>query len=379
MPVAGDRDYYEVLGVGRSASPQAVKSAYRKLAVKLHPDKNPGDKNAEEAFKEAAEAYSVLGDPDKRSTYDRYGHAGLRGGPQFNQDIFREFSDIFGGSIFEDFFGFGDIFGGGGRRRNRPRRGADLRYDLQISFEEAVNGAQTRIRIPRADTCSSCDGSGAAQGTKKEICPTCQGQGQVRHQQGFLLVSRTCSHCQGAGQIIPNPCSECSGHGQVVGERDLKIKIPAGVDTGMQIRQVGEGESGTLGGPPGDLYVAIQVEEHPFFRRQDDDIYCEIPITFPQAALGDEIEVPTIEGPEQLTIPEGTQAGTIFKLKGKGVPRVRGNGRGSQLVAVTLVTPKRLSKEQRKIFEQLKEVTSPITIDPEELDKDKGIFERLFG
>jgi len=378
LPVAGDRDYYEILGVERSASPQAIKSAYRKLAVKLHPDKNPGDKNAEEAFKEAAEAYSVLGDPDKRSAYDRYGQAGLRGGPQFNQDIFREFSDIFGGSIFEDFFGFGDIFGGG-RRRNRPSRGADLRYDLRISFEDAVNGTDTRIRIPRADTCSTCDGSGAAQGTKKQICPTCQGQGQVRHQQGFLLVSRTCSHCQGAGQIIPNPCPECSGHGQVLGERDLKIKIPAGVDTGMQVRQVGEGEAGTRGGPPGDLYVAIQVEEHPFFRRQDDDIYCEIPITIPQATLGDEIEVPTIDGPEELTIPEGTQTSTIFKIKGKGVPHVRGNGRGNQLVAVKLVTPKRLSKEQRKIFEQLKKVTSPITIDPEKMEKDKGLFERLFG
>jgi molecular chaperone DnaJ len=378
LVVAGKRDYYEILGVGRSASPQQIKSAYRKLAVKLHPDKNPGDKNAEEAFKEAAEAYSVLGDPDKRTVYDQYGHAGLKGGPQINQDIFREFSDIFGSSIFEDFFGFGDIFGSG-RRRSRPRRGADLRYDLRLSFDDAVKGTETRIRIPRADACSSCDGSGAAKGTQKEMCPTCQGQGQVRYQQGFLVVSRTCSHCQGAGQTIPNPCSECAGHGQVVRERDLKIKIPAGVDTGMQVRQVGEGESGTLGGPPGDLYVAIQVEEHPFFRRQDEDIYCEIPITFPQAALGDEIEVPTIDGPENLTIPEGTQTGTIFKLRGKGIPRVRGNGRGDQLVAVTLVTPKRLNKEQRKVFEKLREFISPIVVDPEKAEKGKGFFERLFS
>lgn len=378
MVVASKRDYYEILGVGRSASPQQIKSAYRKLAVKLHPDKNPGDKNAEEAFKEAAEAYSVLGDPDKRSVYDQYGHAGLKGGPQFNQDIFREFSDIFGGSIFEDFFGFGDIFGSG-RRRSRPRRGADLRYDLRLSFDEAVKGTETRIRIPRADACPSCDGSGAAKGTQKEVCPTCQGQGQVRYQQGFLVVSRTCSHCQGAGQTIPSPCSECSGHGQVVRERDLKIKIPAGVDTGMQVRQVGEGEAGTLGGPPGDLYVAIQVEEHPFFRRQDEDIYCEIPITFPQAALGDEIEVPTIDGPENLAIPEGTQTGTIFKLKGKGIPRVRGNGRGDQLVAVTLLTPKRLNKEQRKVFEKMREFISPIVVDPEKAEKGKSFFERLFS
>jgi molecular chaperone DnaJ len=378
LAVASKRDYYEILGVGRSASPQQIKSAYRKLAVRLHPDKNPGDKSAEEAFKEAAEAYSILGDPDKRSVYDQYGHAGLKGGPQINQDIFREFSDIFGGSIFEDFFGFGDIFGSG-RRRSRPRRGADLRYDLRLSFDEAVKGTETRIRIPRADTCSSCNGSGAAKGTQKEMCPTCQGQGQVRYQQGFLVVSRTCSHCQGAGQTIPSPCSECSGHGQVVRERDLKIKIPAGVDTGMQVRQVGEGEAGTLGGPPGDLYVAIQVEEHPFFRRQDEDIYCEIPITFPQAALGDEIEVPTIDGPANLTIPEGTQTGTIFKLRGNGIPRVRGNGRGDQLVAVTIVTPKRLNKEQRKVFEKMREFISPIVVDPEKAEKGKSFFEQLFS
>ena len=259
MANVGKRDYYEVLGVSRAASQQDIKSAYRKLAVQYHPDKNSGDKKAEELFKEAAEAYSVLADPDKRSLYDQYGHAGLKGGPQINQDIFREFSDIFGGSIFEDFFGFGDLFGST-RRRSRPRRGADLRYDLEINFDEAVKGSETRIRIPRSETCSVCSGSGAAPGTAKTACPTCHGQGQVRYQQGFLVVSRTCSHCGGGGQVIPKPCSECSGQGQVAREREIAIKIPAGVDTGSRLRLADEGEAGFRGGPTGDLYVVLQVE-----------------------------------------------------------------------------------------------------------------------
>jgi molecular chaperone DnaJ len=376
--VATKRDYYEILGVERGASPQQIKSAYRKLAVQLHPDKNPGDKKAEEAFKEAAEAYSVLSDQDKRSIYDQYGHAGLKGGPQINQDIFREFSDIFGGSIFEDVFGFGDLFGSS-RRRNRPRRGSDLRYDLQLSFDDAVHGTETRVRIPRTESCSGCDGSGAAPGTSKTACSTCHGQGQIRHQQGFLVVSRTCGQCGGTGQVIPEPCLECSGQGQVVREREITLKIPAGVDMGSRMRLTGEGEAGALGGPPGDLYVVLQVEEHPFFKRQDEDIYCEIPITFPQAALGDEIEVPTIDGSETLTIPEGTQTGTVFKLKGKGIVRLRGHGRGHQLVSVTVVTPKRLNKEQKRLYRKLKESTPAIKIDPESAGQDKNFFEKLFG
>jgi molecular chaperone DnaJ len=375
----GQRDYYEVLGVGKSASQQQIKSAYRKLAVKLHPDKNPGDKKAEEAFKEAAEAYSVLGDPEKRAIYDQYGHAGLKGGPSINQDIFREFSDIFGGSIFEDLFGFGDLFGGGRRSRSSVRRGADFRYDLEITFEEAVKGTETRIRIPRAEDCPKCSGSGAAPGTSKSACPTCNGRGQIRYQQGFLVVSRGCGRCHGSGQVIPTPCPDCSGTGQVSRESDLSIKIPAGVDTGSRLRLAGEGEAGEGGGPPGDLYVFLQVADHPFFGRRDDDIYCEVPISFAQAALGAEIEVPTIDGTERIAVPEGTQTGTIFKLKGKGVPRLRGHGRGHQLVAVNVVTPTELTKEQRKLLTQLAELTPPLSPPIGGTPKDKGLLGKLFG
>jgi molecular chaperone DnaJ len=374
----GQRDYYEVLGVGRSASPREIKSAYRRLAVKLHPDKNPGDKAAEEAFKEAAEAYSVLGDPEKRALYDQYGRAGLKGGPSINQDIFREFSDIFGGSIFEDLFGFGDFFGGR-RSRSSVRRGSDFRYDLQITFEEAVKGTETRIRIPRPENCPTCQGSGAAPGTTKTACTTCDGHGNIRYQQGFLVVSRSCGRCQGTGQIIPSPCKECSGVGQVQRDRELSIKIPAGVDSGSRLRLSGEGEPGMRGGPPGDLYVFLEAKEHPFFGRRDDDIYCEIPITFAQAALGAEIEVPTIDGKERVSIPEGTQTGTIFKLKGKGVPRLRGHGRGNQLVAVRVLTPTKLTKEQRQLLDRLGELIPPPADVEENADKETGFLGRLFG
>lgn len=378
MVSVGQRDYYEVLGVGKAASQQQIKSAYRRLAVKLHPDKNPGDKNAEEAFKEAAEAYSILGDPEKRAVYDQYGRAGLKGGPSVNQDIFREFSDIFGGSIFEDLFGFGDIFGGA-RSRSSVRRGADFRYDLEITFEEAVKGTETRIRIPSDQTCSNCSGTGAAPGTEKSSCSTCDGRGHLRYQQGFLVVSRACGRCHGTGQVIPTPCPECSGSGQVSRERELAIKIPAGVDTGSQLRLTGDGETGVGGGPPGDLYVFLQVEDHPFFGRREDDIFCEVPISFAQAALGDEIEVPTIDGKERISVPEGTQTGTIFKLKGKGVPRLRGAGRGHQLVAVNVVTPTELSGEQRKLLAQLGELTPPLSATHEGNPKEKGFLGKLFG
>lgn len=379
MVSVSQRDYYEVLGVGRSASQQEIKTAYRKLAIKLHPDKNPGDKAAEDGFKEAAEAYSVLGDPDKRAVYDQYGHTGFKGAPSINQDIFREFSDIFGGSIFEDLFGFGDLFGGGRRSRSSARRGADFRYDLEITFEEAVKGTETRVRIPRAENCPECVGSGAAPGTGKSACTTCDGRGNIRYQQGFLVVSRSCGRCQGTGQIILSPCKECSGVGQVQRERELSIKIPAGVDSGSRLRLAGEGEAGTRGGGPGDLYVFLEVEEHPFFGRRDDDIYCEIPITFAQAALGAEIEVPTIDGKERLSVPEGTQTGTIFKLKGKGVPRLRGHGRGNELVAVRVLTPMKLTKEQRKLLDQLGELTPPQAADTEAAEKDTGFLGKLFG
>jgi molecular chaperone DnaJ len=369
------RDYYDVLGVDRRASAQEIKKAYRKLAVKYHPDKNPNDPEAEETFKEAAEAYSVLSDEEKRSVYDQYGHEGLRGGPQVNADIFREFTDIFGGgSIFEDLFS--DFFGG---RRNRVARGADLRYDLEITFEEAVRGTETRILVPRAELCEKCSGTGAAPGTQKRPCPTCGGQGQVRLQQGFLVVARPCGHCRGSGQVIPSPCPACSGQGQVAKERELTLKIPAGVDSGSRMRLVGEGERGMRGGPAGDLYVVLSVKRHKLYRREGEDIYLELPVTFPQAALGAELEVPTIDGVEHVSIPEGTQSGTVMKLRGKGIPRLHGGGRGDQLVVISVVTPQKLTKEQRGLLEKLGAVTPPVRVGEHFREKDRSFFEKLFG
>jgi molecular chaperone DnaJ len=366
------RDYYEILGVDRGASAQEIKKAYRKLAVKYHPDKNPNDPQAEEAFKQAAEAYGVLGDEEKRAVYDRYGHEGLRGGPQVNAEIFRDFTDIISG--FEDFFS--DVFGG---RRNRVARGADLRYDLEITFDEAVHGTEARILVPRAEACQHCGGSGAKPGTAKRPCPTCGGHGQVRLQQGFLVVARPCGHCRASGQIIPDPCSVCSGTGHVTKERELTRKIPAGVDTGSRLRLTGEGEAGPRGGPPGDLYIVLTVKPHPLFRREGEDIYLELPVTFPQAALGAEVDVPTIDGTEHISIPEGTQTGTIVKLRGKGVPRLSGGGRGDQLVLVNVVTPSKLTKEQRALLEKLSSITPPIRLGERTSEKDRSFFERLFG
>jgi molecular chaperone DnaJ len=369
------RDYYEVLGVVRGASPQDIKKAYRKLAVKYHPDKNPNDPKAEDSFKEAAEAYAVLSDEDKRAVYDRYGHEGLRAGPQVNADIFREFTDIFGGGgIFEDLFG--DFFGG---RRGRAARGSDLRYDLQITFEEAVHGAETRILVPRAEVCDRCSGSGAKSGTSKRPCPTCGGHGQVRLQQGFLVVARPCGSCRGSGQIIPDPCATCGGAGQVAREREIPITIRPGVDTGSRLRLTGQGEAGFQGGPAGDLYVVFTVKPHKTFRREGDDIYLELPITFPEAALGADVDVPTIDGTEHVAIPEGTQTGTIVKLRGKGVPRLQGNGRGDQLVVINVVTPQKLTKEQRTLVEKLAAITPRIKLGERTSEKDKSFFERLFG
>ncbi|MGH9320994.1 MAG: molecular chaperone DnaJ [Vicinamibacteria bacterium] len=369
------RDYYEILGVERGANAQEIKKAYRKLAVKYHPDKNPNDPKAEDAFKQAAEAYSVLSDDEKRALYDRFGHDGLRGGSQVNTDIFREFTDIFGGgSIFEDLFS--DFFGG---RRSRVVRGADLRYDLDVTFEEAVRGTETRILVPRAEVCDRCGGSGARPGTQKRPCSTCGGHGQVRLQQGFLVVARPCSTCRGAGQIIPDPCPFCSGAGQVARERELTLKIPAGVDNGSRLRLTGEGEAGARGGPPGDLYVILSVKPHKTFRRESEDIYIELPITFPQAALGIDVEVPTIDGVERISIPEGTQTGTIVKLRGKGVPRLHGGGRGDELVVVNVVTPQKLTKEQRALLEKLGTLTPPIRIGEHSSERDKSFFEKLFG
>ena len=347
------RDYYEVLGVDRKATQQALKAAYRKLAIKYHPDKNPGDKQAEERFKEAAEAYSVLIDPQKRTQYDRFGHAGVSGagdpGGGFGGDPFADFSDILG-----DLFGFGDIFGGGrSGRRTRARRGADLRYDFRISFEDAVFGATTKIKIPRQETCDSCNGSGAEPGTGPVACAACQGRGQQRYQQGFFTISRTCPQCQGSGQIIKNPCRRCRGSGRVQREKVLEIKIPPGVDQGSKLRIVGEGEAGPNKGPSGDLYVVLSVEEHPFFHRDQNDLHCELPVSFVQAALGTELMVPTLEGTEKMRLPEGTQPGTVFRLRGRGVMSPRGHGRGDQFVKIKITFPKRLSREQRELLLQL--------------------------
>lgn len=374
------RDYYEVLGVSRTATEQEIKSAYRKLALRYHPDRNPGDKAAEEKFKEAAEAYAVLADPEKRAAYDRFGHAGLGAGAGvgFDPTIFADFGDILGG--LGDFFGFGDLFGSS-RRRSGARRGADLRYDLEISFEESARGAETKIQIPRQEQCEACAGSGAAAGTTPTTCPRCHGRGQIRYQQGFFTVSQTCNHCGGAGRVITKPCTACNGTGQVVKERKLTVRIPAGIAGGQRLRLHGEGERGIGGGPPGDLYVVIHVQEHPFFRRQDDDLYCQIQVSFPAVALGAEITVPTLDGPEPLRIPEGTQSGTAFRLKGKGMPSVTGHGRGDLYVQVEVVTPKRLTREQRALLEQLARTMPSESPQPkrrhESSQDDRSVFERV--
>jgi molecular chaperone DnaJ len=366
------RDYYEILGIARSASEQEIKSAYRKLAVKHHPDKNPGNKEAEDRFKEAAEAYTVLSDPQKRSHYDRFGHInGGSGATGFDPTIFSEFGDIFG-----DLFGFGDILGGSGRHRSPAQRGSDLRYNLELSFMEAAFGLKTKIKIPRLESCQNCSGTGAAPGSGSTTCPTCHGQGQIRYQQGFFSISRTCHHCQGAGTIIRNPCKECRGQGRVQRERTLEIKIPAGVDNGQRMRIGGEGEAGVHGGPPGDLDVVFFVKEHDIFERRQNDIYCTIPISFAQAALGAEITIPTLEGEEKLRIPDGTQSGEVFRLRGKGISSPTGKGRGDQHVRVNIVTPTKLTREQRKLLEQFADL-SEVNNKPLEkkiLDKVKDIF-----
>jgi molecular chaperone DnaJ len=360
------RDYYEVLGISRDASDQEIKSSYRRMAVKYHPDKNSGDKSAEEKFKEAAEAYSVLSDPEKRARYDRFGHSGMQGGfSGFDPNIFGDFGDILG-----EFFGFGDIFGG--RRRSGPARGADLRYDLKISFKEAAFGLKTKIKIPRQDTCPSCNGSGAPKGKPPVNCPTCKGAGQVRYQQGFFSISRSCGQCNGTGRIITEPCETCQGKGRIHKEKVLEVRIPAGIDSGARLRIQGEGEAGSLNGPSGDLYVIIYVEEHPFFQRQENNIYCQVPISIVQAVLGSEIVVPTLEGEEKLKIPEGTQTGSVFRLRNKGIVSLGGRGRGDQFVTVNIVVPTKLTREQRQAFENLAKVS-----EDDELIQERNIFDKV--
>ena len=368
------RDYYEVLGVGRDAGEQDIKGAYRRLALKFHPDRNPDDAGAEDRFKEASEAYSVLSDPQKRAAYDRYGLAGLQGAgaqPGFNPDAFADFSDVLG-----DFFGFGDLFGGtgggGGRRRSRAQRGEDVRYDLEISFEEAAFGMAAEIQVPRQEACERCGGTGAEPGTRPSACPTCRGTGEVRYQQGFLSIRRPCSACGGAGQVLRNPCSQCRGQGRRQAVRKLKISIPAGVDDGSRLRLANEGEPGGNGGPPGDLYVFLKVRPHAFFERQENNLHCVIPLNVAQAALGAEIEVPTLDQPHKLKIPEGTQNGAQFRIRHKGIPSLNGGGRGDILVHVEITIPSRLTREQRKLMEELRE-SLPVDNAPAE----KGLFEKV--
>lgn len=373
-------DYYDVLGVSRDAVDQDIKSAYRKLALKHHPDRNPGNAEAEEKFKEAAEAYAVLADADRRSAYDRFGHAGVSsaaGAGGFDPTIFADFGDIFGG--LRDIFGFGDFFGGGSRRGGQ-QRGSDLRYDLEISFEESASGMETSVQIPRQESCEACKGSGSAPGTSPTVCPQCGGRGQIRYQQGFFTVAQTCRQCGGAGRVITKACSECRGHGQVAQQRKLTVRIPPGIASGQRLRLYGEGEAGQAGGPPGDLYVVVNVQEHPVFRREGDDLFCHVPVTFPIVALGGDLSVPTLGGPEKVAIPEGTKSGQVFRLRGKGMPSVSGRGRGDLHVVVDVTTPKKLTKEQRHLLEQLGK-TMPIeklkAPKREESDEDKSVFDRV--
>ena len=373
------RDYYEVLQVAQGTDEQDIKSAYRKLALKYHPDRNPGDHAAEEKFKEAAEAYSVLADPQKRGIYDRFGHAGLDASPSssnIDPTVFSGFDDILGG--LGDIFGFGDVFGGG--RRRGPQRGADLRYDLEISFDDAVAGTETTLQIPRDETCEHCSGSGAASGTQPETCPKCKGRGQIHYQQGFLTVARTCGHCRGAGRVITKPCQVCQGRGQTSRERKLTVKIPAGIDTGQRLRISGEGEFGGQGASPGDLYVVVHVNEHPFFIREGDNLYCEVPVDYPTMVLGGTIEVPTLNGDAKITIPRATKSGTRFRLRGKGMPEVNGGKPGDLFLAVQIGTPDKLTKEQRSLLEKLSKTMVKQKVEPiakENLGSDRPFIDRV--
>ncbi len=356
------RDYYEVLGVARTANEAELKAAFRKLAMQHHPDRNPGDKDCEHRFKELNEAYDVLKDADKRAAYDRFGHAafehgGMGGGPGFGSDFATTFADI-----FDDLFGMA-----GGARRGGPRgtgreRGADLRYNMEISLEEAYAGKTAQIRIPTSVTCEACSGSGAKAGTKPKACPTCGGQGRIRHAQGFFTLERTCPACQGRGQVISDPCASCSGSGRVTRERTLSVNIPAGVEDGTRIRLAGEGEAGVRGGPPGDLYIFLSLAAHPFFQRDGADLHCRAPVSMVTAAVGGEFEVPTIDGGKsRVKVTAGTQTGRRFRLTAKGMPILRSKQMGDMYVQVVVETPQNLTKRQKELLAEFDKLSSQET------------------
>jgi molecular chaperone DnaJ len=369
MPVS-KRDYYEVLGVSRDAGEQDLKAAYRRLALKHHPDRNPDDKDAEEKFKEATEAYGVLSDREKRAMYDRYGHDGLKGGVPsgFDPSAFADFTDILG-----DFFGFsfGDLFGSRGGRQSR-NRGDDVRYDLEMTLEDAIRGMSAEIQVPRHEPCGTCNASGADPNGGLVTCSICRGRGKVIYQQGFLSIQRTCGQCAGRGRLVRKPCSACKGEAYTRTERKLKITIPPGVDTGTRLRLQQEGEPGANGGPPGDLYVVLAVSPHPIFERRENDLHCTVPVNLAQAALGAEVHLLTFDGLETVKIPEGTQPGHAIRLRGKGVPVLNRNSRGDLIIHIEVRVPAKLTREQRKLLEQLRE-TLPAENEPQE----KGLFDKV--
>lgn len=371
------RDYYEILGVSREVDADSLKKAYRNVAMRDHPDRNPDDPEAEERFKEASEAYSVLSDSEKRGAYDRFGHAGVTGGSPGGG--FQDFGDLGGFTdVFEDLFG--DLLGGrrsGGRRRGRGQRGADLRYNLEIDLSDVITGLEPKIKIPKMRACESCGGSGAPPGTSPETCGACGGGGQVFLQQGFFRVSRPCDVCSGSGELLRERCESCRGQGRTEGQQTINVRIPPGIDEGTRLRLSGEGEAGISGGPPGDLYVVIGIKPHALFRRDGANVHCEVPVTMVQASLGAEIEAPTLEGRVKLKIPAGTQSGKILRLRGKGVPTLRSSARGDQMLHIFVETPTRLSSRQREILESFAEETGS-TVSPQHkgfLDKIRELFD----
>jgi molecular chaperone DnaJ len=361
--VATKRDYYEVLGVERGADSDAIKKSFRKLALKYHPDKNPGDKESEALFREASEAYQILSDPERRARYDRFGHAAFEGGAA---------GFDFNASGFEDLFGdiFSEFFGMPGRGRTRRRRGEDLSYTLRVSFEEAAFGCEREISVPRSVTCDDCRGTGGRDGAAPAKCPACRGAGQVRFQQGFFSIAKTCGQCNGRGEVIKDPCAGCRGSGRVRRKHELQVKVPAGVDTGTRLKLRGEGEPGA-GSTSGDLYVAIAVDDHEVFRRDGNDVLCDVKVGFPQAALGAELDVPTLDGEIKMKIKEGTQSGSVFRLRGKGVPDLHGYGRGDQLTRIIVETPRHLSPRQRELLQEFAEDAG------EEVSSSKGFFDKV--